>query len=84
MLADVDALDEQPTRSSPSREAVCHAVNGAAVFATNRRLTALLLVPRLFMVGGTGSKLRAYRRVATPKKQLLDHATIRMTSPHPV
>ena len=31
-----------------------------------RRLTALLLVPRLRSVAGTGSKLRVYRRMATP------------------
>jgi hypothetical protein len=56
----------RPTRSSASRAAVCHAANCAAVVATTRRLTALLLVPRLVTVAGTGSKLRAYRRVATP------------------
>ncbi len=33
---------------------------------TKRRLTARLLVPRLRIVAGTGSRLRAYRRVATP------------------
>jgi hypothetical protein len=48
-----------PTRSSLSSEAVCHAANCAVVFATKRRLTALLLVPRLRIVAGTGSRLRA-------------------------
>jgi hypothetical protein len=38
----------------------------AAVFATNRRLTALLLAPRVAIVDGSGSRLRAYCRVATP------------------
>jgi hypothetical protein len=38
----------------------------AAVFATNRRLTALVLVPRASIVVGSAPRLRAYRRVATP------------------
>jgi hypothetical protein len=49
----------RPTRSSASSDAVCHVASCAAVFATKRRLTALLLVPRLRIVAGTGSKLRA-------------------------
>lgn len=38
-----------------------------------RRLTALLLVPRLRIVAGTGSKLRARRNA---HEHLLDHASI--------
>ena len=54
------------TRSRPSSGADCHARNCAVVFATNRRLTLLLLVPRLTTPAGSGSRLRAYWRVATP------------------
>jgi hypothetical protein len=48
----------RPTRSSASSEAVCHAVNCAAVFATKRQLTALSLVPRLVARTAPGSALR--------------------------
>ena len=54
------------TRSRASNGALCHVASCAAVFATKRRLTALLLVPRLSISGPSGSKLRAYWRVATP------------------
>ncbi|NQW04252.1 MAG: hypothetical protein HQ485_09505 [Acidobacteria bacterium] len=43
-----------------------HFSNCAAVWTTKRRLTALLLVPRLVSASPIGSKLRAYCRVVTP------------------
>ena len=54
------------TSSRPSSGATCHARSCAVVLVTNRRLTLLLLVPRLTTPAGTGSRLRAYWRVATP------------------
>ncbi len=52
--------------SRSSSGGACHVSSWALVLATNRRLTALLLVPRLGTAAGSGSKLRAYCRVATP------------------
>lgn len=52
-------------RYTPSRGADCQARSCAVVFATKRRLTLLLLVPRLTTSAGTGSRLRAHWRVAT-------------------
>lgn len=61
VLTDVHAVDQRATRSSDSSEAVVC----AAVFATNRRLTVLLLIPRVRTSTGSGSRLRAYWHVAT-------------------
>jgi hypothetical protein len=52
----------RPTSSRLSSGCDCQASNCARVLATNRRLTALLLVPRVTTGAGTGSKLRAYWR----------------------
>jgi hypothetical protein len=48
------------TRSHASRVVARQAASWAAVLATNRRLTALLLAPRVTIVDGSGSRLRAY------------------------
>ena len=45
--ADLDPSISSATRSSSSSGVACHASNCACVRATNRRLTALLLVPRV-------------------------------------
>jgi hypothetical protein len=66
MIPDVHAVEISATRFRSSRAVPRQASSCAVVFATNRRLTALLLVPRLRIVAGTGSRLRAYPRVATP------------------
>ena len=58
----------------------CQASNRARVFPTNRRLTALVLVPRLITGAGSGSKLRAqwasrglgYRPESQPRQSDLD------------
>ena len=55
-----------PARSSASNGVARHASSCAWVCATKRRLTALLLVPRVVMFAPSGSRLRAYWRVATP------------------
>ena len=55
LLADGDA-----GRSSASRAVARQALSCAAVFATNRRLAARWLAPRVAMVDGSGSRLRAY------------------------
>jgi hypothetical protein len=57
---DVDPVDSSATRSRASRAVDRQVASYAAHFATNRRLTALLLVPREAMVDGSGSRLRAY------------------------
>ena len=67
---------KSPTRSSASSDAVCHAASCAAVFATNRRLTALLLVPRLRIVAGTGSRAPRIAPGGDAHQHLLDHAAI--------
>ena len=54
------------TRSRSSSGADCHVRSCTVVFATTRRLTLLLLVPRPTTPAGRGSRLRAYWRVATP------------------
>ena len=55
-----------PTRSRSSSGVTRQASNCAWVCATNRRLTALLLVPRVRTSAPSGSRLRSYWRVATP------------------
>ena len=55
-----------PTRSSASSGVARHASSCAWVCATKRRLTALLLVPPVVTSAPSGSRLRAYWRVATP------------------
>jgi hypothetical protein len=65
-LADMDSVDQQPHQVHRVERGGLPRRHCAAVFVTKRRLTALLLVPRLRIVAGTGSRLRAYRRVATP------------------
>ena len=55
------------TRLNASSAVDRQAASCAAVFRTNRRLTALLLVPRTRTSSPTGSKLRPYCRVATPR-----------------
>src|SRR5262249_55826253 len=60
-----------PSMTSAPRSRVSSGVDRqvlscAVVLATNRRLTALLLVPREMTSAPVGSKLRAYWRVATP------------------
>ena len=62
----------RPSISSATRLIASSAVDRqaascAAVSRTNRRLTALLLVPRTRTAAPTGSKLRPYCRVATPR-----------------
>ena len=59
------------TSSRPSSGADCQARSCTVVLATNRRLTLLLLVPRLTTSAGPGSRLRAYWRVATPTSILV-------------
>ncbi|HKS94601.1 MAG TPA: hypothetical protein VJV74_00550 [Terriglobia bacterium] len=59
VLADVHAVDDQADQVERLERRGLHAASCAAVFVTNRRLTALLLVPRLRIVAGTGSRLRA-------------------------
>ena len=54
------------TRSIVSSAVDRQASSWAAVFTTNRRLTALLLVPRTRTSAPAGSRLRPYCRVATP------------------
>ena len=64
------------TRSSASSAVDRQAASCAAVFATNRRLTALLLVPRLTIGAGNGSRLRRILPRRHADEHLLDHATI--------
>ena len=55
------------TRSSASSAVDRQAASCAAVFATKRRLTALLLVPRTWHIGAAPApSCGAYWRVATP------------------
>jgi hypothetical protein len=55
MLGDLDAINQQRHQI----ERVERAASWAAVFATNRRLTALLLVLRVRTFAAVGSRLRA-------------------------
>ena len=62
MLADVEPSISIATRSSASSAVERQAASCAAVFATNRRLTALLLVPRTQTSAPVGSKLDVLSR----------------------
>jgi hypothetical protein len=74
-LADMDSSINSPTRSIASSEAVCHAANGAPVFVTKRRLSAL---------AGAPAAHRRRHRLQAPRipprgdahEHLLDHASI--------
>jgi hypothetical protein len=66
VLAKVDAVDETAQMSRSPRGRAIHCASFSAVSATKRRLTALLLAPRVSMSSGSSSSERAYLRVATP------------------
>ena len=65
-----------PTRSSASSGVARHASSCAWVCATTRRLTALLLVPRVVTSAPSGSRLRAYWRGRHTDQHLVDHAPV--------
>ena len=66
VLADVDAVDQQRDQVEAVEGRGLPRLQLRGVRATKRRLTLLLLVPRLGMSAGSGSRLRAYCRVVTP------------------
>jgi hypothetical protein len=59
VLSDVDPIDQQADQIERVEGGRLPGGQLRRVFATTRRLTALLLVPRLRSGPGTGSKLRA-------------------------
>ena len=65
-----------PTRSSASSGVARHASSCAWVCATKRRLTALLLVPRMVTSAPSGSRLRAYLAGRHTDQYLVDHAPV--------
>jgi hypothetical protein len=76
VLGEHDAIDEdRDQRSSTLSDALCQAATCAPVFATSRRLRLLLLVPRLRIPAGSGSRLRVSAR-RDPQQQLFDNAPV--------
>ena len=66
MLPKVDAVDKNGPDVESGERTLISPQASPAVIATNRRLTALLLVPALQHRSGSVSRERAYFRVATP------------------
>src|SRR5437773_5272767 len=69
----IPSMNSATISSSPSGRFI-HVSSSACVRATNRRLTALLLVPRASIAGGRSSSDRSYLRVETPIQHLLQSA----------
>ena len=72
MLADVHAVEQQPRAPRSSNGRACHVSSWARVLTTKRRLTALLLVPRLGIrpraVPGSARTAASPRRRASARR----------------
>ena len=76
VLADVEAVDQQCHEIERIERGRSPGMSCAAVFATNRRLTALLLVPRDVDLGADRFQAAAVLPRGDPEEHLLDDATI--------